>query len=100
VQQIIDSIQTEASSYYKSIDESLKTAQAGYSLAKDAEALCDCLMAPKGTYDVKEIQEYIDDMRKVAQKAYDNAKKTVDSFRSNRQNFFEVDSISLESIWV
>lgn len=90
VQAVLRSAMQEAKAFYRSIDQSLQTAQAGYSFAQDAELLCDCLLKPKGTHSVEELTEYIEDMQRVAQTAHSQAKAASDMFRGNRQNFFEI----------
>ncbi|CAG7848398.1 SubName: Full=Uncharacterized protein {ECO:0000313/EMBL:CCA73656.1} [Serendipita indica DSM 11827] len=90
VQEILGKVRNEVKRYYNAVNGSLQTAQSGYSFAKDAEALCDFLMEPKGTYSAHEIREFIDDMRVIARKAHADANATAAMFRKNRQNFYMI----------
>ncbi|KIM34535.1 hypothetical protein M408DRAFT_325910 [Serendipita vermifera MAFF 305830] len=90
VQAILRSAMQEAQAFYRSLDQSVQTAQGGYSFAEDAILLCDCLLTPKGTHTIEELIEYIEDMQEKAQVAHSQAKEVSNMFRGNRENFFEI----------
>jgi len=88
MQPILDNIRQQTVGYYRALDLSIATAEAGYSFSGDAEQLCDFLLDPQ--YTVQELQEYIQDMREVARSAHEDAKTMCESFRNVRQGLNQI----------
>jgi len=88
MQPILHNIRQQAVGYYRALDLSVITAEAGYSFCEDAEQLCDFLVDPQ--YTVQELQEYIQDMREVARSAHEDAKTMCESFRNVRQGLNQI----------
>jgi hypothetical protein len=74
--------------YYRALDLSIKTVEDGYTFSSDSEYLCDFLIDPNNT--VEELQEFIDDMRKMAKQAHEDAQVMSEMFRGVRQNLNQV----------
>ena len=68
----------------------MKTAEAGYGFAENAEYFCGLLMEPKGTYTVEDLQNYIDDLLVLAKTALAEAESMCRMLRANREKFNEV----------
>jgi hypothetical protein len=88
VQPIIHNIREQSVVYYRALDMSIKTVEDGYTFSSDSEYLCDFLLDPKNT--VEELQEFINDMRKIAKQAHEDAKVMSEMFRGVRQNLNQV----------
>lgn len=85
---IIAGVQRQGEAYYDGLDLSIKTAENAYTFSTDAVDLCNALLNPD--YSVEELQQFIDDMRELAQDARDDALNTSNVFRSVRERLNQV----------
>lgn len=76
--------------YYSAIHESTETAQQGCFFAKDAVDFCKSLVEGKASLEI--LEEGLEDIKKVAMKAYQGSKQMNEKFRIVRVELFDVRS--------
>ena len=78
----------------------MRTAEAGYGFAENAEYFCGLLKEPVGTYTVDELQDYIDELLVLAKTALEEAESMCRMLRGNREKFNEVQTdLSMQVIF-
>jgi hypothetical protein len=90
VQVILQNIHKRGINYIASVSKSLNTAESGYAFAKMAQELCIALSRGRDECTDEFIQDSITEMRKIAEKAFADAKVTTEMFNANRREFTEV----------
>lgn len=88
VDKIVESVKKEAEKFDHALQQSISTADAGWSLCTKGERFCDALLDPyKSDKDLKDMMRV---MCRIAREGHDSAQSVLESFRSARVRLYKV----------